>query len=139
MDVFDFEVISSRSVGSEAPGTELVERFGSKAADIEGSGNVIGIKSSAVDTLLDKVISAQTRPELVASVRALDRVLRFGHYVVPHWYGGVHRVAYRAGRFEQPAVTPRYYQPESWITSTWWATETNREALRRSLAAGKAN
>ena len=139
MDVFDFEVISSRSVGSEAPGTELVERFGSKAADIEGSGNVIGIKSSAVDTLLDKVISAQTRPELVASVRALDRVLRFGHYVVPHWYGGVHRVAFRAGRFEQPAVTPRYYQPESWITSTWWATETNREALYRRMAAGKAN
>jgi microcin C transport system substrate-binding protein len=139
MDVFDFEVISSRSVGSEAPGTELVERFGSKAADIEGSGNVIGIKSSAVDTLLDKVISAQTRPELVASVRALDRVLRFGHYVVPHWYGGVHRVAFRAGRFEQPAVTPRYYQPESWITSTWWATETNRETLYRRMAAGKAN
>ena len=84
------------------------------------------------DVKLDKVISAQTRPELVARVRALDRVLRFGHYVVPHWYGGVHRVAWRAGRFEQPAVTPRYYQPDSWMTSVWWATQANREALRRS-------
>ena len=109
------------------------------AAGIEGSANVIGIRSPAVDALLDKVISAQTRPELVARVRALDRVLRFGHYVVPHWYGGVHRVAYRAGPFQQPAITPRYYQPESWITSTWWATETNREALYRRMAAGKAN
>ncbi len=130
MDVFDFEVISNRSVGNEAPGTELLERFGSKAADIEGSSNVIGIKSPAVDALLDKVISADTRPDLVASVRALDRVLRHGHYVVPHWYGGVHRVAYRAGRFEQPAVTPRFYQPETWITATWWASEANRKGQR---------
>ncbi len=130
LDVFDFEVISNRSVGNEAPGTELLERFGSKAADIEGSSNVIGIKSPAVDALLDKVISADTRPELVASVRALDRVLRHGHYVVPHWYGGVHRVAYRAGRFEQPAVTPRFYQPETWITATWWASEANRKGQR---------
>lgn len=132
MDVFDFEVISSRTVGNEAPGTELLERFGSRAADTEGSSNLMGIRNPAVDALLDKVISAQTRPELVARVRALDRVLRFGHYVVPHWYGGVHRVAWRAGRFEQPAVTPRYYQPESWITSVWWATQANRDGLRRN-------
>lgn len=121
MDVFDFDVISSRTVGNEAPGAELLERFGSKAADIEGSSNVMGIKSPAVDAVLDRVISSRTRPQLVASLRALDRVLRHGHYVVPHWYSGVHRVAYRAGRFEQPAVAPRFYQPESWATATWWA------------------
>lgn len=126
MDVFDFEIISNRLIGSEAPGTELLERYGSKAADVEGSSNVIGLKDPAVDAILDRVISAQTRPELVARLRALDRVLRHGHYAVPHWYGGVHRVAWRAGRFEQPAVTPRYYQPESWVTSVWWATPANR-------------
>lgn len=136
MDVFDFEIISSRIVGSEAPGTELLERFGSKAADTEGSSNVIGVKSPAVDALLDKIISAQKRPELVARVRALDRVLRHGHYVVPHWYGSVHRVAYRAGRFEQPAVTPRYYQPESWVTSVWWASPANRLAMPISSDKG---
>ena len=126
LDVFDFEVISNRLIGSEAPGTELLERFGSKAADTEGSMNVIGIKNPAVDALLDQVISAQTRPELVARLRALDRVLRHGHYTVPHWYGSVHRVAWRAGRFEQPTVTPRYYQPEGWVTSVWWASLANR-------------
>lgn len=126
MDVFDFEIISNRLIGSEAPGTELLERYGSKAADVEGSSNVIGLKDPAVDAILDRVISAQTRPELVARLRALDRVLRHGHYAVPHWYGGVHRVAWRAGRFEQPTVTPRYYQPESWVTSVWWATPANR-------------
>lgn len=125
MDVFDFEIISSRAVGNEAPGAEMLERFGSKAADTEGSGNAMGIKSPAVDALLDRVISAQTRPQLVAGLRALDRVLRHGHYVVPHWYSGVHRVAWRAGRFEIPAVIPRYYQPENWMVSTWWASPAN--------------
>ena len=131
LDVFDFEVISNRLVGSEAPGTELLERYGSKTADIEGSSNVIGLKSPAVDALLDRVISAQTRPELVARLRALDRVLRFGHYTVPHWYSSSFRVAYRAGRFEQPAITPRYYQPESWVTSVWWASPGNLAAFTK--------
>jgi microcin C transport system substrate-binding protein len=125
MDVFDFEIISSRYVGSESPGTELLERFGSKAADTEGSSNVLGLKDPAVDALLDLVITAQTRPQLTDALRALDRVLRHGHYSVPHWYGSVHRVAWRGGRFEQPAVTPRYYQPENWISSTWWANAAN--------------
>jgi microcin C transport system substrate-binding protein len=75
-------------------------------------------------------MSAQTRPQLVARLRALDRVLRHGHYAVPHWYSGVHRVAWRAGRFEQPAVTPRYYQPEAWVTSVWWASDKNRAGER---------
>ena len=125
MDVFDFELVSNRIGGSEAPGTELLERFGSKSADTEGSSNIIGVKDPAVDALLDKVVAAQTRGQLVAACKALDRVLRHGHYSVPHWYGSVHRVSWRAGRFEQPTITPRYYQPESWIQSTWWATPAN--------------
>lgn len=130
LDVFDFEIISNRLVGSEAPGTELLERFGSRAADTEGSSNVIGLKNPAVDALLDQIISATTRPELVARLRALDRVLRHGHFSVPHWTSGVHRVAWRAGRFEQPTVAPRYYQPEYWITAVWWATPANRAGAR---------
>ena len=121
MDVFDFEIISNRNVGSESPGTELLERFGSKAADTEGSGNVIGLKNPAVDALLDQIVTAQTRDELMPRLRVLDRVLRWGHFAVPHWYSGIHRVAYRNGKFEQPATMPRYYQPEFWVTSTWWA------------------
>ena len=121
MDVFDFDVVSNRTVGSEAPGTELLERFGSKSADAEGSGNVLGLKDPAVDALLDKVVSATTRPQLVASLRALDRVLRHGHYVVPHWYGAVHRVSWRAAAFDRPPVLPRYYQPEALVTTVWWS------------------
>ena len=121
MDVFDFDIVSNRTVGSEVPGTELLERFGSRSADIEGSGNVLGLKDSAVDVLLDKAVSATTRPELVTRLRALDRVLRHGHYVVPHWYGAVHRVSWRNKAFERPAQLPIYYQPEKLVTTVWWS------------------
>jgi microcin C transport system substrate-binding protein len=138
LDVFDFEIISNRIVGSESPGTELMERFGSKAATTEGSGNFIGIQDPAVDALLENVTTAKTRPQLITAVRALDRVLRHGHYTVPHWYGAVHRVAWRNGRFELPAVMPRYYQPETWASSTWWATIDNRATLAATKRAERA-
>ncbi|WP_416548489.1 extracellular solute-binding protein [Limnohabitans sp. DCL3] len=121
MDVFDFDMVSNRTVGSEAPGTELLERFGSKSADVEGSGNILGLKDPAVDALLDQAVSATTRAELVTRLRALDRVLRHGHYVVPHWYGAVHRVAWRAAAFERPSDLPRFYQPEKLVTTVWWS------------------
>jgi microcin C transport system substrate-binding protein len=120
LDVFDFDITSIRVPGSETPGSELVARFGSESAATEGSSNLVGVRDPAVDALLEKVVSARTRPELTASLRALDRVLRHGHYAVPHYYSGVFRVAYRAGKFEQPAVAPDYYQPEAWLVSTWW-------------------
>jgi microcin C transport system substrate-binding protein len=131
LDVFDFEIISNRIVGSEAPGTELLDRFGSAAADTEGSSNVLGLKDPVVDALLQQVVSARTRPELVARVMALDRVLRHGHYSVPHWTSSVHRVAWRAGRFEYPEVMPKYYQPEFWVTAIGWAPAATTDPLKK--------
>ena len=120
LDVYDFDIVSSRTPGSETPGSELVARFGSESAATEGSSNLTGVRDPAVDALLEKVVSATTRPALIAGLRALDRVLRHGHYAVPHYYSGAFRVAYRAGKFEQPMVPPDYYQPEAWLISTWW-------------------
>ena len=130
MDVFDFDVISNRYVGSEAPGNELLERFGSRAASTEGSSNLMGLKNPAVDRLLEQVISSRTRPQLITALRALDRVLRHGHYMVPHWYSRVHRVAWRQHRFAQPATLPLYYQPETWATQTWWALTTEHSGAQ---------
>jgi microcin C transport system substrate-binding protein len=120
LDVFDFDLYTVRVAGREAPGAELVDRFGSQSAKTEGSGNLIGVADPAVDAILNLVIAASTRPELIARLRSLDRVLRHGHYVVPQWYSNTYRIAYRSGKFEQPKVMPKYYAPEDWVISTWW-------------------
>ena len=119
-DVFDFDWTTQRIRGSESPGSELLDRFGSKSADTQGASNMAGVRDPAVDALLERTVAAKTRPELVAALRALDRVLRHGHYVIPQWYAEGFRVAYRGGAFEQPAVAPQYYQPEDWVIRTWW-------------------
>jgi microcin C transport system substrate-binding protein len=120
LDVFDYDLFTVRIPGTQSPGGELIDRFGSKSADTEGSNNLIGVHDPAVDELMRHVVAAQTRPELVASVRALDRVLRHSHYVVPQYFSNTFRVAYRSGKFEQPAVAPLYYSAEDWVMSTWW-------------------
>jgi microcin C transport system substrate-binding protein len=120
LDVFDFDLFTVRIPGREAPGSELMDRFLSKSADVEGSSNLMGIKDPAVDALVELAVAAKTRPDLIARLRSLDRVLRHGHYVVPQWYASTFRVAYRTAKFAQPKIAPLYYQPEDWVISTWW-------------------
>jgi microcin C transport system substrate-binding protein len=127
LDVFDFDFFVVRIPGTESPGTELLDRFGSKSADTEGSSNLIGVKDPAVDVLINQAVAATTRPDLVARLRALDRVLRHGYYVVPQFYASTFRVAYRSGKFGQPAVAPLYYRPDDWLVSTWWRKSSSQQ------------
>jgi len=120
LDVFDFDLFTVRIPGREAPGSELLDRFGSQSADTEGSSNWMGIRDPAIDALVSQAVSSKARPELVARLRALDRVLRHGYYVVPQFFSNSNRVSYRSGKFEQPKVLPQYYQAEDWVISTWW-------------------
>lgn len=126
MDAFDFEVTTLRLPGSTAPGSELLERFGSEAAKTPGSSNVWGIADPAVDALLQKVVTAKTRPELGAAMRALDRVLTHGFYSVPQYYGDAFLIGYRPAPFVLPATIPPYYQADTWAMSTWWASSSNK-------------
>jgi microcin C transport system substrate-binding protein len=126
MDAFDFELTTLRLPGSTAPGGELLERFGSEAARTPGSSNVWGIADPAVDALLQKVVTAQSRPDLSAAMRALDRVLTRGFYSVPQYYGDAFLIGYRPAPFVLPATIPPYYQPDIWAMSTWWASPSNR-------------
>jgi microcin C transport system substrate-binding protein len=121
MDAFDFEVTTLRLPGSTAPGGELLELFGSKAAATPGSSNIWGLADPAVDALLQKVVTASTRPELGAAMRSLDRVLTNGYYSVPQYYGDAFLIGYRPRRFVLPATIPPYYQPDTWAMSTWWS------------------
>jgi microcin C transport system substrate-binding protein len=120
LDVHDFDLFTIRIPGNTSPGAELIDRFGSESANAAGSNNLIGVADPAIDALIEHVVSATTRPQLIARVRALDRVLRHQHYVIPQWYANKFRVSYRGGKFEQPATKPLYYTPDPWITSTWW-------------------
>ena len=126
MDAFDFEITTTRLPGSTAPGGELLERFGSEAARTPGSSNIWGIADPAVDALLQKIVTATTRPELSAATRALDRVLTHGHYSVPQYYGDAFLIGYRPGQFVLPAVIPPYYDAGNWAMSTWWASAKNK-------------
>ena len=127
MENFEFELTSLRLPGSTAPGTEMFDRFGSKAAKTPGSANYWGIADPAVDALLQKVVGATTRPELGAAMRALDRVLTIGHYSIPQWYSDAFFVGFRPRRFELPKTIPPYYQPDTWAVATWWGSPVNRD------------
>ncbi len=111
----DFEAIIGGWGQSLSPGNEQRDYFGSEAADRPGSGNYAGIKDAAVDALIDKVIYAKDREELIAATRALDRVLIWNRYVVPTWTIGYSRTA-RWDRFGRPDKLPEYSYgfPEIW-------------------------
>lgn len=115
MQTFDFDMTTAVWGQSMSPGNEQREYWGSEAADREGSRNYIGIKDPVVDALIGKVIGARDRETLVASVRALDRVLLWGYYVIPHFHIQSFRVAYW-NKFDRPETPPKY----GLSLATWW-------------------
>jgi microcin C transport system substrate-binding protein len=114
---FDFDVITSIFAQSESPGNEQREFWGSVAADHEGSRNLIGIKNPAIDKLIDKIILAKDRPDLVAATRALDRVLLWNHYVVPQYHTPFDRLA-MWNYYRRPAKLPS--RATSFLRVWWW-------------------
>ncbi len=128
---WDFDILTVMSwAESLSPGNEQRSNWGSQAADQPGSRNLIGIKNDAVDALIDRVIFAKSREELVASTRALDRVLLWNHYVVPQWTYPFQRTA-RWDRFAHPQTLPKYGAaafPDVW----WWDAEKAAKVPVRS-------
>ncbi len=114
---FDFDVIIDQWGESLSPGNEQREFWGSQAADVPGSRNAVGIKNPAVDALIDKVIFAKDRAELVAATKALDRVLLWNFYVVPQYTYPFSRYA-RWDRFSHAEPLPKYGR--SGLPTLWW-------------------
>src|SRR5690554_5545604 len=102
---------------SDSPGNEQRDYWHSSNVSSEGSRNVIGVHDPVVDQLVDLVIQAPDREELVHRVRALDHVLLHGHYVIPHWHLSKDRVAYW-NRLQRPQVTPK----SDVDLDNWWIT-----------------
>jgi microcin C transport system substrate-binding protein len=118
---WEFDIVVASWEESLTPGNEQRDYWGSGAANTPGSRNLIGIADRAIDALIDGIVLAPDRDELVAATRALDRVLLWHHYVVPQWTYGKERTA-RWDRFGRPRVMPRYGLsafPAIW----WWDAE----------------
>jgi microcin C transport system substrate-binding protein len=118
---FDFDITSIAYGGTNNPGQEYADLFGSKAADMEDSGNLAGLKSPAVDALIARMTSAKRQQDLLPACRALDRVVMHSYILVPQWSAGTHRIAYNAWRLAKPDAMPPYAQGEGWAIDTWWA------------------
>ncbi len=124
---FDFDIIIGSFRQSRSPGNEQRNSWGSAACDEEGSRNIIGIKNKGIDHLIDKVIFAKTRSDLVAAAKALDRVLLWNHYVVPQWYAPAERVAYW-DKFGQPKTLP---SQDIGFLATWWIDKEKAQRLTK--------
>jgi microcin C transport system substrate-binding protein len=117
----DFDITTNVWGESLSPGNEQRGYWGSQAADQPGSENLVGIKNPAVDAMIERVIFAKDRAELVAAAKALDRVLLWNHYVVPQWTYGKQRAA-RWDRFGRPEKLP-HYAAAAFPTVWWWDAE----------------
>ena len=125
LDQFDFDVVVSSRGQSLSPGNEQRNFWTTAAADIEGSQNLAGIRDPAIDALVDQLIQAPDRATLVATTRALDRVLQWGHYVIPNWHIRSFRLIYW-NKFGRPATPPRYGLG---YPDTWWVDPDKLAAL----------
>ena len=113
----DFDIVVGNWGQSLSPGNEQRDYWGSAAAGEVGSRNIVGIRNPAVDKLIDRVIFAKDRGDLVAATHALDRVLLWNHYVVPQWSYGKVRTA-RWDRFGHPDTLPKYGAGA--FPTVWW-------------------
>ncbi len=127
---FDFDMVVQVWPQSLSPGNEQRNFWGSQAAELSGSSNVVGIKDPAIDRLIELIIAAPDRDALITRVRALDRVLLWNHFVIPHWHIPYDRIAYW-DKFGRPEVTPM----QGTQLTSWWVDLEKATTLKRRKAA----
>ena len=127
-DGFDFDITVDRFNFSSTPGDSLRSFFSSRAAALNGSNNLAGIADPAIDALIDAIVNAGTRPDLITACRALDRVIRSGRYWIPQWYKASHWIAYW-DVFGRPPAQPRYFRG---IPDTWWYDPSKATKIERA-------
>lgn len=132
LENFDYDMITFIWGQSLSPGNEQRGFWGSVAAAQKGSRNLIGIKDPVVDELIEKLIAAPDRESLVAHTRALDRVLQWGHYLVPQFHLGADRIAYW-DIFGRPKITPQ----DGAQFDAWWIVPENLQTITEEKKALK--
>ncbi|MCH9806115.1 MAG: extracellular solute-binding protein [Alphaproteobacteria bacterium] len=124
---FNFDIIVGSFSQSHSPGNEQREFWGSAAADKNGSRNVIGIKNPVIDELIEILVQAQNREEVIAATKALDRALLWNHYVVPQWHLPFVRLA-AWDIFGRPSKLPS--QSPASVISVWWIDKDKAAKLK---------
>ena len=123
---YDFDMIKNSWRVSLSPGNEQQFYWGAEVGKKDGSKNYAGIDSPVVDFLIEKIIGAKTREELTTAIHALDRVLLWGHYVIPLYHSPVDRIAYW-NFLEYPKDIPLY----GIVIETWWSNLDKAKKLNR--------
>lgn len=126
---YDFDMITGNARSGYFSGSELKQYYGSATADVSAF-NVMGLKSPAVDRLIDVALAAKTRDDLTVATKALDRVLRAERFWVPQWFKDAHTVAY-FDQYEHPANLPPYALGEM---DFWWFNPEKAAALKAAGA-----
>ena len=129
-DKRDFDIVVDNFAQSLSPGNEQRQYWGSAAADKNASRNTAGIKNPAIDKLVDKIVSAKDRTELVAATKALDRVLLWNFYVVPHWHYPYERIA-SWDIFGRPEMLPSQTSAPMQI---WWIDPAKSKTVEAARA-----
>ena len=125
-NVYDFDMLIYRWGMSLSPGNEQAFYWGSAAADEEGTRNYPGVRDPVVDSLIKRMTNVRAREDFVDTIRAMDRVLLWGHYFVPLYHRNDDHVAYW-DKFDRPEVTPLY----GTVVEAWWEDSAKAAALRR--------
>lgn len=128
LNTFDFDIVIASYGQSISPGNEQRDYWTSAAADREGTRNLMGLRNPAIDALVERLIFATDRADLVAATRALDRALLWGHYLVPQFYAPAERVAYW-DRFGRPSQLPRHGGAQAAFFQVWWHDEAAAKKL----------
>ena len=118
-DAFNFDMTFFRRALSLSPGNEQRFYWGSASATQEGSRNLMGVASPAVDAMIDQMLAAESQETFLTATRALDRVLTAGRYVVPFWNFTTGRIAH-VKEMKRPDVVPIYGDGPAYMPHLWW-------------------
>lgn len=121
-NAFDFDMTYFRRALSLSPGNEQRFYWGSEAATQEGSRNLMGVQSPAIDAMIDTMLTARGSDEFIAATRALDRTLTAGRYVIPFWQFNEGLIAHDV-RMKHPAYIPIYGDGSEYMPHVWWWQE----------------
>ena len=134
---FKFGMIVAGYPQSRSPGNEQRYMWGSEAAETPGTRNYMGIKNPALDELIERIIKAKTRKELIVNIQALDRILTHQFYMVSHWYIAYDRAVFW-NKFSRPKINPSQSSIANNILEWWWWDEKKVQKLKDARAQGKS-